>query len=182
MQKDYICKQLLTTQECIEIRNHFFKNLNPELKDIQVENTSKNSDVYLANYKNIKNVLKKVEEFTFSTNEKYFGYDLRELKDEDIVILDAYDSNKNGQSGWRKTQTDSENFDFKLCVFINLSDQYYDGGDLKILTNNGEQPVQGFEEEGSVCIMPSFIPHGINNVVLGVGKIMTQFYKGPRFK
>src|SRR6056300_201233 len=106
MRQDYLCEQILTPEECIEIRNLFFKNLNPELQDIPTEGACKTSDVYLANYKNIRSVLKKVEDFALSTNEKYFRYDLHDLKDDDILVLDAYDWNKNGQQGWHKHQTD----------------------------------------------------------------------------
>ena len=183
MRHDYLCEQILTPDECMLIRNHFFKNLNPKLQDITIKGTSKTSDVYLANYKNIKSVLKKVNDFVLKTNEKYFGYDLYELKDDDILILDAYDSNKNGQRGWHKHQTDiEEDFDFKLTVLVNVSDYYYEQGHLKIHTNNGEHTINEFQQEGTVCVLPSYTPHCISNTTLGVKKIITQFYTGPRFK
>ena len=183
MRYDYLCEQILTPEDCIEIRNHFFKNLNPQLQDIPIEGARKTSDVYLANYKNIKSVLKKIEDFVSSTNKKCFEYDLYDLKDDDILILDAYDSNKNSQQGWHKHQTDiEESFDFKLTILINVSDYYYEGGHLKIQTNNGEHTIEKFQKEGSVCVLPSYTPHCISNTTLGVKKTITQLYKGPRFK
>lgn len=183
MRYDYLCEQILTPEDCIEIRNHFFKNLNPQLQDIPIEGAKKTSDVYLANYKNIKSVLKKVEDFALSTNETYFGYNLHGPKDDDMLILDAYDANKHGQLGWHKHQTDiEENFDFKLTILINISDYYYEGGLLKIQTNNGEYTIEEFQKEGSVCVLPSYTPHCISNTTLGVKKTITQFYTGPRFK
>lgn len=183
MRYDYFCKQILTPEECIEIRNLFFKNSNAELQDIPTQGASKTSDVYIANYKNIKTALKKVEDFVLSTNEKYFRYNLHDLKDDDMLILDAYDSNKNGQHGYHKHQTDfKEDFDFKLTVLINISDYYYEGGHLKIFEGKGEHTVDEFRKEGTVCILPSYTLHAINNTTLGVKKIITQLYTGPRFK
>lgn len=183
MRNDYFCEQILTPEECLEIRNLFFKNLNAELQDIPTVGSSKTSDVYIANYKNVKPVLKKIEDFVLSTNEKYFKYDLHDLKDDDILILDAFDSNKNGQHGYHKHQTDfDEDFDFKLTVLINISDYYHEGGFLKIHNGTGEHRVEEFQKEGTVCVLPSHTLHGIDNTTLGVKKIITQIYTGPRFK
>lgn len=183
MRHDYLCEQILTPEECIEIRNLFFKNLNTELQDIPTQGANKTSDVYIANYKNIKTSLKKVEDFALSINEKYFRYDLHDLKDDNMLILDAYDSNKNGQHGYHKHQTDfKEDFDFKLTVLINISDYYYEGGYLKIFNGKGEQRLEEFQKEGTVCILPSYVLHGIDNTTLGVKKTITQFYTGPRFR
>lgn len=183
MKHDYVCTELFTEEECLKIRDKFFENLNPNLKDVPAEGVTKTSDVYFANLQNMKEILHKANQFALNVNKTYFGYDLHETTDHDVLFLNAYDANKHGQYGWHKDVTqDVDNFDFKLTMLINISDNYYETGHLRMFTTDGDRKIAEFEKPGMVIVFPSFIPHCVSNVTLGVRKTITQFFVGPKFR
>src|SRR5210317_322618 len=73
----------------------------------------------------------------------------------------------------------------KLTLTINLSDGYndYDGGDLYIKDNDGnEKLVEGFRNQGSVVVFPSYTQHRVSTVTKGTRYSMVLWCLGYPFK
>ena len=183
MKHDYVCSKIYTEEDCIALRDAFVTNINTSLKDVPAEGIAKTSDVVLTNHVHLKDLLHKATQFVLNVNKTYFGYDLYPVVDDDVLFLNIYDWHKNATYGWHKDlTTDDKNYDYKLTVLLNISDSYYQGGQLKIFTTGGEHTIHEFSEPGTICVFPSFTPHSVCNVTLGTRKTITHFFLGPRFR
>lgn len=183
MKNDYVCSQIFTKEECKEIKLTLANTADKTLQDAPAEGVLKRADVSLSRYKDVKHLLYRAEQFVLDVNKNYFGYDLYPTVDNDPLFLNTYRDENQGTYSWHKDQTDdSVNFDYKLTMLLNLSDEYYGGGHLHYFTNGGERQVEEFETSGVVCVFPSYVPHYVLPVTYGTRNSMTQFYSGPRFR
>lgn len=183
MQHDYVCSQIFNEAECNEIKKAFLDNVDETLQDVPAEGIAKTSEVVMARYKPVRKLLHKAEQFVLNVNKTYFGYDLHNTTDHDALFLNIYDWHKHATYGWHKDNTpDNVNYDYKLTMLLNLSDCYYEGGNLMIFTTGAEKIIEEFQKPGTICVFPSFTPHCVTNVSLGTRKTLTQFFVGPRFK
>mgnify|MGYP003982873843 FL=1 len=70
--------------------------------------------------------------------------------------------------------------DRKLSIVIQLSDPTsYEGGDFEFLEI--EQP-QGFRDEGSVLVFPSYNTHRVTEVTKGTRNSLVCWMEGPRWR
>lgn len=183
MKNDYVCSQIFTQEECKEIKLALINNCDNTLQDVPAEGVLKRSDVTLSRYKNVKSLLYKAEQFVLDVNKNYFGYNLFPTTDHDPIFLNVYSEYNQGTYSWHKDQTDDiANYDYKLTMLLNLSEDYYEGGHFHYFTNGGEKQIVEFQDPGVVCVFPSFVPHHVLPVTFGSRISMTQFYTGPKFR
>lgn len=183
MKHDYVSSKIFSEEECEEIKRVFFNNIDENLQDVPAEGVAKRSKVFMARYSSVRELLYKAEQFVLDVNKNYFGYDLHSTTDHDALFLNVYDYRDHATYGWHKDQTDdSSNFDYKLTMLLNLSDEWYQGGHLHYFTTGAEKQIIEFQEPGVVCVFPSYTPHQVTNVTAGIRKTLTQFYTGPRFR
>ncbi len=183
MKHDYVCAQLFNEEECAELVTAIANNVDDRIKDVPAEDVHKNATVFMARYKPLRKLMHKAEQFVLDVNKSYFGYDLFSTTDHDIISLNGYNVDQNGVYGWHKDITDDiNNFDYKLTMLINVSSDYYEGGTFCYFTTGAERTVEEFSVPGSICVIPSFVPHTVRKVTLGQRKSITQFYSGPRFR
>jgi hypothetical protein len=184
MKHDWIiCDNLYSQQQCSKIIDLFVDNINSDIHDSPADNVEKTSDVIYTNYRHLREELKAAHEFVKYINKSYFAYDLFDVADGDVLSMNTYCGDKKSGYGWH---TDSpktlEVYDYKLTVLLNLSQEDFAGGIFQIFTNGGEQFLREFGKPGSICVIPSWIPHRVSNVTLGKRITLTQFYSGPKFR
>lgn len=184
MEHDWIvCDTLYDLADCIEIKKTCVKNIDENIIDGPAHNTVKTSEVKLLNYRHVKDALEPAHEFVLHINKNYFGLDIHNVCDGDVVLLNTYDSKNKASYEWHKdVAATTQLFDFKLTMLINLSDGNYEGGNLQIFTTGGEQTIDSFKQPGAVCIIPSWVPHRVTNVTSGVRTTLSYFYTGPKIR
>ena len=132
-------------------------------------------------YGKIKHLLKDTIDRVMSTNEHYFGYDIYPLNDFVCINYNIYDSASKGKYDWHMDQNRSPILDFKLTMLINLSEEYFEGGDFLLQETNTVQ-VDKFKTPGSVIIFKPYLRHKVTPVTKGIRKTLTIFLSGPRLK
>lgn len=183
MKNDYVCAKIFTEEECNIIKTTFLKNVDESLQDVPAEGVAKRSSVYMTRFQHVRKLLHKAEQFVLDVNKNYFSYDLHATTDHDPLFLNVYDYRDQGTYGWHKDLTDDScNYDYKLTMLLNISDEWYQGGHLHYFTTGAEKQIIEFQEPGVVAVFPSYTPHQVTNVTLGIRKTITQFYTGPRFR
>lgn len=72
----------------------------------------------------------------------------------------------------------------KLSASVILSDpEGFDGGDLEIITGDGEADIfTAPREQGAICVFPSFLLHRVTQVTRGERWAATAWFEGPRFR
>jgi PKHD-type hydroxylase len=178
-----VCDTLFNKNDCNEIINLCLNNINENIYDKPADGPTKTSEVKLCNYRHIRDILSEAHEFVIHINKSYYGFDLFEICDGDVVSINVYDSKKLASYGWHKDGSPStEIFDSKLTLLINLSQESYTGGKLQIFTNGGEETIEPFSQTGAICIFPSWVPHRVTEVTSGKRISLTQFYTGPKIR
>ena len=95
-------------------------------------------------YKKVKHLVSEVVDNAVRVAQKDFGYNIFKLHNDDFLNYNVYDSNTRDNYDWHWEKSFSATYDTKLTLLINLSDEYYEGGDFQVLTGNKEKTIQGF--------------------------------------
>ena len=114
--------------------------------------------------------------------QKGFGYNIFKTNNNDFLNYNIYDSNTRDNYDWHWDKSFSATFDTKLTLLINLSDEYYEGGDFQLLTGNKEQTIEQFSKSGSAFMFKSHILHRVVPVTYGVRKSLAIWIDGPKFQ
>ena len=64
---------------------------------------------------------------------------------------------------------------------INLSEEYYEGGDFIMFTDGRFRKLPEFSSPGSSILFKSWIPHKVTPVTKGIRKTISLWLMGPRF-
>ena len=119
---------------------------------------------------------KKVEDWVWDNNEKYFGYNLS-LTASPVFQLIRYDVD--GFYDWHMDLGLGENNSRKLSVVIQLSNPTsYAGGEL--LFNNGEIH-EAPKVQGNIAMFPSYLLHMVTPVTKGTRWSLVGWYEGGSF-
>ncbi len=132
-------------------------------------------------YEKVKHLLKDSIEKVMSVNEHHFGYDIYPMNDYVCLNYNIYDSASKGKYDWHIDQNTSPILDFKLTMLINLSEEYFEGGDFLLQETNTVQ-VDKFKTPGSVIIFKPYLRHKVTPVTEGIRRTLTIFLSGPRLK
>lgn len=141
----------------------------------------KNTETYLIKYKKIKPYISKLIEDAFIVNERDFGYDLFDMKDNIFCNYNVYKSSNNANYDWHTDGSLHPYNDIKLTLIINLSEKKFEGGDLYLQLNN-EIHVKELKEIGSMIMFTSYSRHTVTPVLKGERKNLSIFLEGPKFK
>ena len=160
------------------IENNYDMNENPELgTEYKKVSTVKN-----IKYKKVKHLISEVVDEAVYIAEKGFGYNIFKTNNNDFLNYNIYDSNTRDNYDWHWDKSFSATFDTKLTLLINLSDEYYEGGDFQLLTGNKEQTIEQFSKSGSAFMFKSHILHRVVPVTYGVRKSLAIWIDGPKFQ
>jgi len=141
----------------------------------------KNSDVFQIEYHKIKDKLNKIIPDAYGVGLREFGYDLTHPNDLDHFHLNVYSSKNQGEYKTHYDASDSNMYDIKLTLLVNVSLKKYEGGDFEYL-NSRFFRVKELENPGSVLIFKSHFHHRVLPVTSGERRTLTHFMLGPRFR
>ena len=160
------------------IENNYDMNENPDLgTEYKKVSTVKNIQ-----YKKVKHLISEVVDSAIRVAQKGFGYNIFKTNNNDFLNYNIYDSNTRDNYDWHWDKSFSATFDTKLTLLINLSDEYYEGGDFQLLTGNKEQTIEQFSKSGSAFMFKSHILHRVVPVTYGVRKSLAIWIDGPKFQ
>ena len=143
--------------------------------------TIKNSDVFQIEYHKIKDKLNTIVQDAYNVGLRQFGYDLTHPNDLDHFHLNVYSSKKRGEYKTHYDSSNSNMWDIKLTLLVNVSLKKYEGGDFEYL-NSQFIRVKELENPGSVLIFKSHFHHRVLPVTSGERRTLTHFMLGPRFR
>ena len=141
----------------------------------------KNSDVFQIEYHKIKDKLNTIIQDAYGVGLRQFGYDLTHPNDLDHLHLNVYSSKNQGEYKSHYDASDSNMWDIKLTLLVNVSLKKYEGGDFEYL-NSQFIRVKELENPGSVLIFKSHFHHRVLPVTFGERRTLTHFMLGPRFR
>jgi predicted 2-oxoglutarate/Fe(II)-dependent dioxygenase YbiX len=174
--------KVLSTEEIKNINSLLDKHKKEkEPSHLKSNVAKKTSTVYPIKIKFLKEYLKKILNFyIIEANQHHYGYDIFNFNDENELHYNIY--KKGEEYEWHMDAEVLKNADVKLTVLINISDNFFSGGEFNLLTTNKPTVVSELSESGSMIMFNSFFLHKVNPVTKGTRKTLTLFVKGPSFK
>lgn len=141
----------------------------------------KKSTVKVIKYAKIKSFLSHLIDECYLTNEQYFGYNLNKIRLNSTCNLNVYSFENKGKYDWHIDESNSNFFDIKFTILINLSTQKYEGGDFLIF-NQEKLSVNELKSPGDVIMFRSYLNHKVTPVLKGERRTLAIFLCGPKFK
>ena len=175
----YTHGQIYPNSQVREI-NEIVKNNFITAKDKPAENKVKTSEVKFVKLASIANILNPFIQFCISSNVNVFGYDLFALNADKTINYNIYKTNT--EYDWHTDGEPSNPIrDIKLTCLLNLSENSYDGGSLKLFNHN-EHSCTEFNNPGSAIVFPSFINHKVTKLISGERNTLAIWWYGPKFR
>ena len=145
------------------------------------EPITKTAKVTCTRWEYLSEILDGVCENWLSCNQFEFGYNLFPMQKNELLNYNVYDSSNSGEYDFHIDCSPTNIYDIKLTAMINLSEEYYEGGDLIIFTAGKEKKISEFSSAGSSIMFKSWIPHKVTPVTKGIRKTISIFLAGPKF-
>jgi PKHD-type hydroxylase len=184
---DYFWLQNILNKEDIEkINNYIDKNFTKleETEKTALDSdgiSKKNSTVKIIEYGKIKHLLKNTMDAVLDLAEKQFGYIIFQPKDLDNCCLNIYSSNNLGSYDWHIDNSNSDLYDAKLTLLINVSLEKYEGGDFLLWSTNKKQ-IKELNTPGNMILFKSHINHKVSPVTKGERRTLVIWIFGPKFR
>jgi len=175
-------KQIKKINRFVEKNFDCYETADKEAATLEGESLKKASNVKIIYWKKIKHLLSTLYENGDYILTHNFGYLTFPYAHDRGVNLTTYNSKINAHYKWHKDKSpDGSNHDVKGTLLINVSEQSYKGGDLKLFTQ-GEQIVKDFSKPGSAILFNCFMNHEVTPVTKGERKTLAMFISGPKFR
>ena len=142
--------------------------------------TTKTAKVTCTRWEYLNEILSGVYENWLIANQQGFGFNLYPIKEESLVNYNVYDSSNFGEYDFHTDAAMEENIDIKLTAIINLSEEYYEGGDFILFHGGKFREISEISSPGDSIIFKSWIPHKVTNVTKGIRKTLSVWFYGPR--
>lgn len=111
-----------------------------------------------------------------------YGFLTYPYPDDKFINLTTYTSKQKDYYKWHLDQeSKATGFDIKGTLLINVSEEKYEGGDLKIFYQ-GEIIIDKFKEPGSMVLFHGFVNHEVTPVTKGTRKTIAVFFGGPKWR
>ena len=185
----YMTKSPLYTEKEIKNIVHVLDNAKQKYEEPE-ENKSfirgeKKVKVSCVAWPEIKDNLKKFEDFIYDANDRIFKYDIVKIANDHFVNVNYYDI-ENPNYHWHMDGTKlDQKHDIKLTCLLNISIEKYEGGDL-VLYNISDYAnnviKEKFSKPGYALIFTSNHFHKVEPVTKGVRKTLSYWAKGPLWR
>jgi hypothetical protein len=173
-------KALFNLNQIKEINSVIKKNFITNLKDAPAISAKKTSDVKFVMLGPLQRYILPFIDYVHSANVASFGFDLHQLTSQKILNYNSYE--KNSEYTWHIDATSKSPIsDIKLTCLLNLSENQYEGGELKLF-KGGEVACKEFDEPGSAVVFPSFTNHKVSTVISGNRNTLAIWMSGPKFR
>ena len=160
------------------IENNYDMNESPELGAMG----KKVSSVKNIQYKKVKHLISEVVDNAVRVAQKDFGYNIFKLHNNDFLNYNVYDSNTRDNYDWHWDKSFSATYDTKLTLLINLSDEYYEGGDFQVWYGGTQGFITLPREKGDVLIFPTFYLHRVTPITKGERRALVYWTGGEPFR
>lgn len=116
-------------------------------------------------------------------NNDFFDFHLSDIT---YLQLAEYDASYGGE--YKKHHdvfwmNNDPRFHRKLTCVVQLSDpSTYDGGDFEVYDTTTTLPAEEIRAQGTIIIIPSFIPHAALPITRGVRYSLAAWFDGPKWR
>ena len=141
----------------------------------------KTAKVTCTRWKYLNEILNSIYENWLIANQNYFGFNLYSVHNECLVNYNIYDSFDSSEYDFHTDAAMEENIDIKLTAIINLSEEYYEGGDFILFHGGKFREISEISSPGDSLIFKSWIPHKVTPVTKGIRKTLSLWFIGPKF-
>ena len=178
--------KVINTEEIKKVVNICESNVDP-IGDMRtpppdgVEPVTKTVKVTCTRWKYLSEILDEVYYHWQTVNEFEFGYNLYPIIERNLLNYNVYDSSNYGEYDYHIDTSPESVCDIKLTAMINLSEEYYEGGDFIMFTSGRFRKISDFSLPGSSILFNSWIPHKVTPVTKGIRKTISYWFRGPRF-
>ena len=145
------------------------------------EPITKTAKVTRTQWKYLSEILSEAYDNWQMINQLEFGYNLYPIIEKNLVNYNVYDSSNYGEYDYHIDASAVESYDIKLTAMINLSEEYYEGGDLIMFSSGKFREISQFSPPGSSILFKSWIPHKVTPVTKGIRKTISLWFSSPRF-
>ena len=141
-------------------------------------NYLKNIKPKIVNFKDIRQEIHHVIDFAYLRCHYHFGFTTYPVNSWDTLLYNEYTSDIKGKYGEHDDSSRSLYFDTKMTFLLNLSEDYYEGGDFIV---NGETQYF-FRTPGTAILFKSNLLHQVTPVTKGKRISLAHFINGPKFR
>jgi len=145
------------------------------------EPVTKTAKVTCTQWKYLSEILGGIYDNWQSANKFNFGYNLFPLQKNLLLNYNVYDSSNSGEYDLHIDASLNEVSDIKLTAMINLSEEYYEGGDFILFHAGKFRKISEFFSPGDSIMFKSWLPHKVTPVTKGVRKTISLWLYGPKF-
>ena len=177
----YTKEELLAINDTIQKANM----IRPEPKNLGASQSNKKSKVSLILWLEIKKHLKKLEDFIYDANDKFFHYNIFNISDFHYLNINEYDEKNNSYDWHVDCNTYGSAEDLKLTCLLNISTESYDEGRLHLsgLDEEGQERIfKDFNMPGYAIIFTANRMHKVEPIINGKRKTLSYWVRGPAWK
>ena len=166
--------------------NHHIESLNiDKTKDIPASKadgtiTKNISTVTPIPYHLLKHLISGLVKEAYQATNLNFGYTTFEKYGNEMCNFNIYKSSDSYH--WHMDGSNSDAFDVKCTLLINLSTEPYKGGEFQLNLGTEIVDIPLMSEPGSAFMFKSYILHRVKPVTSGTRKTLTVFINGPKFQ
>ena len=177
----------LSQKDIVYLNNYVNKNYDYyEKKSSGAHNLTtgealKNSKVKCIQLGKIKNKINHILEKALYIAQYEFGYSIFMPLDGKHLLYNSYSSKNLGHYNYHNDTSQSEKYDVKLTLLINISQKPYEGGEFRYF-HYQENTINEFNKPGNAILLKSHLFHKVTPVTKGETNTLTWFVEGPKFR
>ena len=180
MKLDYIYrKKLFSLEEVKKINRIIKKNYDSSATDVPAKERIKTAEVKGVPFEPLKKELKSLIDVIKISNQRFFGFDLYEVLDNQLLNWNIYKKTNEVGYDWHCDRSQDHASDIKLTVILNLSEKKHEGGQFYL---NECGVINEISEAGDVLIFKAFMPHKVDKITYGERTTLSFWLEGPCFK
>lgn len=178
----YLIRQAYPPEQMASICEFMRANTEPRAQDSPARGIVKTARTDIVSWFHCKSFLAWTEQLTHYWNSKEVGFDIFDMTDLDLVNLNTYSQEDQGEYAWHRDGNGNSNpVDTKLTVIVNASTEPYEGGRLELFISGIDHIVQ-LDTPGMMIAFPSDIPHRVTPVTRGTRMSVSYWITGPKFR
>ena len=166
------------------INKNYDKKEDDHLKSHNIETGKKKkfTDTKIIQLGRIKNKINHILENAIDIEQYEFGYYIYQPVDKDYINYNTYLAKDNARYDYHIDSSQSDLFDIKLTLLINISKKPYQGGQFKYYLNDEENEIKQLNIPGNAIMLKSHLNHKVLPVTKGERNTLTFFICGPKFR
>ena len=181
-------ENVLSQKDRIYLNDYINKNYDKKEDDhLKSTNTKtgkkkKFTDTKIIQLGRIKNKINHILEIATNVAQYNFGYHIYQPSDIEYINYNTYLAKDNGRYEYHVDDSQSDLFDVKLTLLINISKKPYQGGQFKYYINDEETEIKQLNIPGNAIMLKSHLNHKVLPVIKGERNTLTFFICGPKFR